>query len=69
MDDMGIPTAKAYIAPDSTDMPIRSSGHVEQSGGSFQFSPVFYSLSEAAAWARDRTDVVVARGASGGYVW
>jgi hypothetical protein len=66
---MNAPNSKAYIAPENFNEPIRYSGHIEQLDGSFEFSPVFHSLSEAVAWARDRTDFVVARGVTDGYRW
>jgi hypothetical protein len=69
MEGMNIPIARAYIAPENYDEPLRYSGHVEQPDGSLEFSPVFDSLLEAVTWARDRTDFVVARGVSGGYRW
>jgi len=65
---MDTPIAKAYIAPENIDEPIRYSGHIERSDGSFEFSPVD-SLLRAVAWARERTDFVMARGISGGYLW
>ena len=61
--------AKAYIAPENVDEPLRYSGYVEQSDGHPEFSPTFDSLSAALAWARDRTDFVIARGVSGPYYW
>ena len=69
MEGMNTPIAKAYIAPENFDEPLRYSGHVEQPDGSLEFSPVFDSLFEAVAWARDRSDFVVARGVSSGYPW
>jgi hypothetical protein len=69
MESMDTPIAKAYIAPENIDEPLRYSSHVEQPDGSFDFSPVFDVLLEAVAWARDRTDFVIARGVSGGYLW
>lgn len=66
---MTAPRAKAYIAPENYEEPIRFSGHVEHPGGGLEFSPVFSSLADAVAWARERTDVVIARGVSGGYRW
>jgi hypothetical protein len=61
--------AKAYLAPENDDEPIRYSGHVEQPNGRFEFSPIFASLLEAVAWARERTDFVIAREVSGDYLW
>ena len=61
--------AKAYIAPENADEPLRYSGHVERPDGSFEFSPVFDQLLEAVDWARERTGFVLARGVSGGYQW
>ena len=69
MESMDTPIAKAYIAPENIDEPLRYSGHVEQPDGSFEFSPVFDGLLEAVAWARERTDFVIARAVSGGYLW
>ena len=69
MEHMNIPIARAYIAPENFNEPLRYSGHVEQPDGSLEFSPVFDSLLEAVAWTRDRTDFVVARGVSTGYRW
>jgi len=63
------PVAKAYIAPENYEEPIRYSGHVENADGRFEFSPVFDSLLNAVAWARERTDFVIARGVSGDYQW
>jgi hypothetical protein len=61
--------AKAYVATENVDLPLRYSGHVELPDGSFEFSPVFGALLEAVEWARERTDFVVARGVSGAYQW
>ena len=66
---MGTTIATAYIAPENCEAPIRYSGHVERPDGSFEFSPVFDALAKAVAWARERTDFVVARDVSGGYLW
>ncbi len=66
---MTTPIAKAYIAPENYEEPIRYSGHVERPDGSFEFSPTFDTLVNAVAWARERTDFVVARGLTGGYLW
>ena len=69
---MGLVTnlpAKAYIAPENDEEPIRFSGHVEYPGGDLEFSPRFSSLTDAVAWARGRTDYVIARGVIGGYRW
>ncbi|HEV3187189.1 MAG TPA: hypothetical protein VGZ04_03985 [Acidimicrobiales bacterium] len=63
------PISKAYIAPENDDEPIRYSGHIERTDGSFEFSPVFDALLDVVAWARERTDFVIARGISGGYLW
>ncbi len=59
----------AYIAPENIKEPLRFSGHVENPDGSIEFSPVFATLLDMVAWARERTDVVIARGATGGYHW
>ncbi len=69
MESVESPIAKAYIAPDNFDEPLRFSGYVEQPDGRLEFSPTFESLSTALAWARDRTDFVIARGVSGPYYW
>jgi hypothetical protein len=69
MVNMATPIARAYIAPENLDEPIRYSGHVERPDGSFEFSPVFYALPQAVAWAREKTDFVVAREVSGEYQW
>jgi hypothetical protein len=66
---MNTPIAKAYIAPENYEEPIRYSGHVEHPTGRFEFSPVFDALLKAVAWARERTDFVIARGVSGEYQW
>jgi hypothetical protein len=66
---MATTVARAYIAPENVDEPLRYSGHVERPDGSFEFSPVFDELVEAVDWARERTDFVFARGVSGGYRW
>ena len=63
------PIARAHIAPENLDEPIRYSGHVERPDGSFEFSPVFDALLQAVAWAREKTDFVVAREDSGEYQW
>ena len=63
------PVATAYIALENDDAPIRYSGYVEQIDGRLQFSPVFDALVDAVAWARERTDVVIARDVVGGYQW
>lgn len=69
MGPVATPPAKAFIAPENYEEPIRFSGHVERPGGDLEFSPVFSSLDDAVAWARERTDVVIARDVSGGYRW
>jgi len=66
---MAATVARAYIAPENVDEPLRFSGHVERPDGSFEFSPVFDELLECVDWARERTDIVFARGVSGGYRW
>ena len=66
---MDTPVARAYIAPENFDEPLRYSGHVEQPDGSLEFSPVFGTLVDAVAWARERTDFVIAREVVGGYRW
>ena len=69
MEDVESPKAKAYIAPENVAEPLRYSGYVAQSDGRLEFSPAFDSLSAALAWARERTDFVIARGVSGPYYW
>ena len=69
MENVESPIAKAYIAPENFDEPLRYSGYVEQPDGRPEFSPTFDSLSAALAWAPDRTDFVIARGVSGPYYW
>jgi len=69
IESMTTPIAKAYLAPENIDEPIRYSGHVEQPDGSFEFSPVYESLAEAVAWARERTDFVIGREVAGEYLW
>lgn len=69
MDKMESPIAKAYIAPENFEEPLRYSGYVQQPDGRPEFSPTFDSLSAALAWARSRTDFVIARGVSGPYYW
>jgi hypothetical protein len=61
--------ARACIAPENYEEPICYSGHVEHRTGRFEFSPVFDALLKAVAWARERTDFVIARGVSGEYQW
>jgi hypothetical protein len=63
------PPAKAYVAPENVERPLRYSGHLELPDGSFEFSPVFRGLMEAVAWARERTDFVIARDVAGEYRW
>ena len=69
MDNMNTRIAKAYLAPESIHEPLRYSGHVERPDGRFEFSPTFDALLEAVAWARERTDFVIAREVSGAYLW
>jgi len=69
MEGMDTRVARAYIAPENFDQPLRYSGYVEQSNGSPEFSPTFESLAEALDWARERTDFVIARGVAGPYYW
>ena len=69
MNDMNPDIARSYIAPENAEEPLRFSGHVEQPDGSIEFSPVFSSLLEAVAWARERTDFVIAREVLGEYRW
>jgi len=66
---MDPPIAKAYIAPENYDGPIRYSGHVEQPDGRVEFSPVFDALLKVVTWARERTDFVIARDITGDYLW
>lgn len=69
MEGMNNPPARAYVAPENVEEPLRYSGHVEQPDGRFEFSPVYDSLAEAVAWARERTNFVIAREVLGEYLW
>lgn len=69
MEGMDSPFAKAYIAPENFEEPVRYSGHVEQPDGSLEFSPIFASILEAVNWARERTGFVIAREVEGDYMW
>lgn len=66
---MNTPRARAYIAPENHDEPIRYSGYVERPDGVFEFSPTFGTLLNAVDWARERTDFVVARDVADDYRW
>jgi len=68
-EDMDPFAGRAYIAPEGTEEPIRYSGYVELPDGTMDFSPRFNTLTEAVAWARFRTDFVVARENSREYFW
>jgi hypothetical protein len=69
MESVDTPIVKAYIAPENIDEPLRLSGYVDRLDRNLEFSPVFDALLEAVDWARERTDFVIARGVSGGYLW
>ena len=58
---------KAYVAPHGVDEPFLYSVFVDHSDGGYELSPEFESLSEAIAWAVERTDFVIARGSTGPY--
>jgi len=62
------PIAKAYLAPENIDEPIRYSGHVEQPDGSFEF-PQLRIASGSSGLARERTDFVIGREVAGEYLW
>jgi hypothetical protein len=60
---------KAYVAPNGTKAPLLYSVFVDDLDGGHEMSPALETMSEAVAWALERTDFVIARQATGPYFW